>query len=155
MYRKVASSEWKKLFLRLQGDPNWRDEPWWKLKNLTTLYKLEQRTYPGRAMEILTDASWTKGVFFRDPLRRLLSCYKDKFMNGTERSRKYSVKVFQADHILSFEDFLERITKPGAPMNVHWRPQVRRRSQQRYDLEARRHRFCRRRSRRRHCNHHK
>lgn len=37
---KVASSEFKKLFLRLQGDPDWRAEPWWKMRNLTTLYKV-------------------------------------------------------------------------------------------------------------------
>ncbi len=37
---KVASSEWKKLFLRFQGDLNWREEPWWKMRNLTTLYKV-------------------------------------------------------------------------------------------------------------------
>ena len=37
---KVASSEFKKLFLRLGGDPGWREEPWWKMKNLTTLYKV-------------------------------------------------------------------------------------------------------------------
>jgi len=44
-------------------------------------------------MEIMTDPTWTKGVFFRDPLKRLLSCYLDKFTNGTERAHKYSVKV--------------------------------------------------------------
>ena len=46
-----------------------------------------------RSMEIMTDPTWTKGVFFRDPLKRLLSCYLDKFTNGTERAHKYSVKV--------------------------------------------------------------
>ena len=75
-------------------------------------------------MEILTDNNWAKGVFFRDPLRRLLSCYKDKFQNGTERSRKYSLKVFKEHHILTFEDFLEKVASPGAPQNVHWRPQA-------------------------------
>ena len=70
---KVASSEWKKLFLRMQGDPDWRAEPWWKMRNLTTLYKVGRR----RAMEILVDPTWSKGVFFRDPLKRLLSCYLD------------------------------------------------------------------------------
>jgi len=37
---KVASSEFKKLFLRLKGDPDWLEEPWWKMRNLTTLYKV-------------------------------------------------------------------------------------------------------------------
>jgi len=37
---KVASSEFKKLFLRLKGDPAWLEEPWWKMRNLTTLYKV-------------------------------------------------------------------------------------------------------------------
>ena len=85
----MASSEWKKLFLRLQDDGDWRAEPWWKMRNLTTLYKVGMR----RATEILTDPTWTKGVLFRDPFQRLLSCYHDKFTNGTDRSLKYSVKV--------------------------------------------------------------
>jgi len=40
---QVASSEFKKLFLRLQGDPTWREEPWWKMRNLTTLYKVSRK----------------------------------------------------------------------------------------------------------------
>ena len=102
---KVASSEWKKLFLRLIGDPDWRSEPWWKHRNLTTLYKLGIK----RSREILGDSSWTKAVVFREPAARLLSCFLDKFVNGTERSRKYSLKVFKEDHILTFEEFLKKI----------------------------------------------
>jgi len=36
------------------------------------------------------DESWTKGVVFRDPLRRLLSCYLDKFTEGACSSRVHA-----------------------------------------------------------------
>jgi len=38
----------------------------------------------------MNDPTWTKAVFFRDPAKRLLSAYLDKFV----KNRDYSVTVF-------------------------------------------------------------
>ena len=43
-----------------------------------------------RVNAILRDPDWTRAVFFRDPARRLLSSYLDKFV----QHRDYSVTVF-------------------------------------------------------------
>lgn len=36
---------------------------------------------PQKASDILNDPSWTKGVFLRDPVDRLLSCFLDKIVH--------------------------------------------------------------------------
>ena len=55
MIEKVASSELKKLIYRMQGDDDWRREPWFKpgLKNI-------RKDYPKLASTIMNDPSWTK-----------------------------------------------------------------------------------------------
>lgn len=36
---------------------------------------------PERVSSILTDPTWTKAVFLRDPAERLLSCFLDKIVH--------------------------------------------------------------------------
>jgi hypothetical protein len=147
---QVASSEFKKLFLRLEGDPDWMNDPWWKMRcgptafpaalslprpstrNFTTLRKLERST----VVEILKDETFVKGLvcvqgkrpptplkrvvdlaaFFRHPLNRLISCYLDKFVPGTHRAYKYSIRVFQGNHTLSFDE----VSQPTGSLPRAW-----------------------------------
>jgi hypothetical protein len=70
---KVACTEFMKLMIRMSGARNWRMDPHFRPKN-PVLSRLE----PSEASRVLNDRLWTKAVFFRDPVERLLSAYLDK-----------------------------------------------------------------------------
>ena len=82
---KVACTEWLRMFYKMQGDPKWHLDPHYR-GNKPQFNKLP----PQRATEILNDPNWTKAVFFRDPARRLLSAYLDKFVY----QGSYAVRVY-------------------------------------------------------------
>lgn len=105
---KVASSELKKLLLRMLGDPKWRDEPWFK----GGIHKIKFEKKLEGISHIIDSPTWTKAVFLRHPFDRLVSCYKDKF--GRD-NKLYSVQLTgnKSTHLLKFHEFLEIITAPG------------------------------------------
>ncbi len=116
---KVASSELKKLLHRMNGDPKWREEPWFK----GGIPKLKFEKSVAVGAEMMNSPQWAKLVFLRHPYERLVSCYKDKF--GRD-NRLYSVKMTgnRSTHMLTFPEFVDLITAPGSPhQNQHWRPQ--------------------------------
>ena len=99
-----------------------------------------------RVNAILRDPDWTRAVFFRDPARRLLSSYLDKFV----QHRDYSVTVFgrkKGKRAMTYAEFAEAVancsgdaecladpTRPGrtrytamglhSRTNPHWKEQV-------------------------------
>ena len=119
----------------LPGDPRWQLDPHFK-KNKPLLKSLPLE----EVEEIMNDPTWTKAIFFRDPAKRLLSAYLDKFV----KNRDYSVTVFEEKRgrKLSYRDFVERVTNCtgddgcGGPKrrysplglhsrtNPHWKPHV-------------------------------
>mmetsp|Transcript_40168 Transcript_40168/g.51752 ORF Transcript_40168/g.51752 Transcript_40168/m.51752 type:complete len:514 (-) Transcript_40168:279-1820(-) len=116
---KVASSELKKLLHRMNGDPNWRDEPWFK----GGILKFKDQTDYKKIEKLMHNAVWTKMIFLRHPFERLVSCYKDKFGRG---NKLYSVRMTgnRSTEMLSFETFVEMISAPNSEhQNQHWRPQ--------------------------------
>ena len=136
----MACSEWFKLFFRLGGDKRWRDEPHFKSG---ARYGMDfNRLDPAEATALLNDPSWSKVVFFRDPLERLLSAFLDKFVHGNH----YSLRVFDSKVQLTFAQFVAKVTscvgdrdcmrtndkgKPYLPneglhskTNPHWRSQA-------------------------------
>jgi hypothetical protein len=84
-----------------QADPHFRSN-----KPLLKSLPLEQ------VEAIMNDPTWTKAVFFRDPAKRLLSAYLDKFV----KNRDYSVTVFEQGtrssrgNKMSYRDFVGRVT---------------------------------------------
>ncbi|CAB1097062.1 unnamed protein product [Ectocarpus sp. CCAP 1310/34] len=137
---KVACTQVHALFLRLQGSENWDTQRMEEIHYHKDMDKYKLSTMPnmppGRASAILNDPTWTKGVFLRDPAERLLSCFLDKVVHR----RSYSVNVFKAEEVLSFEKFVDLTSKtakarlqqdyPGGNLgltrrsNPHWRPQL-------------------------------
>ncbi|CAN0332810.1 unnamed protein product [Ectocarpus sp. 12 AP-2014] len=137
---KVACTQVHALFLRLQGSENWDTQLMEEIHYHKDMDKYKLSTMPnmppGRASAILNDPTWTKGVFLRDPTERLLSCFLDKVVHR----RSYSVNVFKAEDVLSFEKFVDLTSKtaqarlqkdyPGGNLgltrrsNPHWRPQL-------------------------------
>ncbi|CBN76839.1 conserved unknown protein [Ectocarpus siliculosus] len=137
---KVACTQVHALFLRLQGSENWNTQRMEEIHYHKDMDKYKLSTMPNmppeRASAILNDPTWTKGVFLRDPTERLLSCFLDKVVHR----RSYSVNVFKAEEVLSFEKFVDLTSKtakarlqkdyPGGNLgltrrsNPHWRPQL-------------------------------
>ena len=125
---KVASTELIKLIYRLDGDPKWFREPHFR-SDAPTLATLSR----DEATDIMNDPRWTKAVFLRDPLTRLLSAYLDKFVLAPKRglAANYGVKHFGSS--MSFETFIDaiasNITDKASPYglhlgtNPHWKPQ--------------------------------
>lgn len=76
---KVGCSEFKQLFRRMMGIEDWKNQnhgiihpP--KTNGLWYLYNYSPRD----ANTIMTDPSWTRAMFVRDPRERVLSAYLDK-----------------------------------------------------------------------------
>mmetsp|Transcript_23510 Transcript_23510/g.55713 ORF Transcript_23510/g.55713 Transcript_23510/m.55713 type:complete len:378 (-) Transcript_23510:12-1145(-) len=77
---KVACTVFKQLFRRMKGLPGWqrddRIQPHDVMRNrLNYLGRITNRT---KQREYLTSPAWTRVIFVRDPLERLLSAYLDK-----------------------------------------------------------------------------
>merc|ERR1712107_795367 len=80
---KVACTQFKQLFRRMMGLKDWRvandDIPHDPVINgLQYIHHYSAL----RVMEMLSDPSWTKAVFFRYPYERLVSTYLDKSRTG-------------------------------------------------------------------------
>eukprot|EP01060_Flectonema_neradi_P005145 TRINITY_DN1341_c0_g1_i16.p1 TRINITY_DN1341_c0_g1~~TRINITY_DN1341_c0_g1_i16.p1 ORF type:complete len:520 (+),score=46.82 TRINITY_DN1341_c0_g1_i16:54-1613(+) len=83
------------------------------------------------ANEILNDPSWKKVVFFRDPAERLLSCWKDKFLDGPLNGLFRKYRKSKNSTIVSFPEFVDFVDREeDAPMghgirvNGHYKSQV-------------------------------
>jgi hypothetical protein len=93
-----------------------------------------------RAQELFDDPTWTKAVFFRNPLERLVSAYQDKILR-----KGYTQSIFKIDRwkttnqtVLSFPQFVDKVTATNdwipdkcstpeglsACTDVHWKPQL-------------------------------
>ena len=76
---KVACSEWKRMFMRMTNNPRWcetqglnaHDPKVHKIKYLAE-YPLEIAT------AMMTSPAWTRAVFVREPMERVLSSFLDK-----------------------------------------------------------------------------
>ena len=144
---KVASTEFKKFFRQIIGHPDFQMDghplPHAPTRNgLTYLYD-----YPPRlADRIMTDPSWTRAIFVREPKERLLSAFLDKGRKNhyiqrhcCPREDKEDVVLFtlldcgnirkhygpltknEDEAILSLADFAEHVYHECS--DPHWNPQ--------------------------------
>lgn len=89
-----------------------------------------------RAEELFSDPSWTKAVFFRNPLERLASAYEDKVVRNGYTQKIFKIGDKQNQTTLSFGQFVEKITATdklsecrdptglSACTDPHWMPQM-------------------------------
>lgn len=136
---KAANTNWKYLIRKLEGVPNYGDLHAAHNANTSGLRYLSDYS-AAEAKKLLTDPSFFKFVFVRDPYTRLLSCYMDKFRNMDPNYTATEYRTFVAaafswryarsmDPFLaprpSFRSFIRAIaTVPPSHMNAHWRPQT-------------------------------
>lgn len=123
---KVACTDFKRLFRRLSGHKDYESqESWIHDPSKNGITRLSSMT-PDLARELMTDPSWTKALFVRDPMERLLSGYLDKCR--TPVSARYDGHC-PFDEEVSFEKFAKHIFSQGssskglASLDEHWRPQ--------------------------------
>ena len=122
---KVACTAWIQLFLRIQGYDDWNKFPHYH-KNRPFL----SRHSCTEIENYLNDPTWTKAVFFRDPVERLLSAYLNKIENGSYITKR----LFNAGAgDISFDQFVEIVAdnnkQADNPRGLHnntdphWKPQ--------------------------------
>jgi len=131
---KVASTNIKKWLLRESGIP----EEDWVHHPLLGINQYAQEMLHPRSMEPFSDPSYFKFVFVRDPYRRLVSGFLDKFvrpyagqpekldasparavLTWIKARRRYATRQDAC-----FEDFVEYVcASPNLILDKHWLPQ--------------------------------
>ena len=89
---KTASSEFMKLLRRMMGHEEWATatksklnpnadihDPWTNGLRYLGQYSRDEQE------EMMTSGDWTRAIFVRDPLERLVSAYKDKALRPTDK----------------------------------------------------------------------
>lgn len=124
---KVACTTFKQLFRRMMGYADWRMEeyvsmiPWNPETNglkYLNHYDIDQAT------AMMTDPSWTRAIFVREPKSRLLAAYLDKAFHPTYLGEKCCSDWSCVEPAKeSLEGFFALVQK--CP-NSHWMPQARR-----------------------------
>ena len=122
---KVSSTTWERVFGDLRGFD----------KNITRIHRIElwRWLYQYTEEERLRPAkTYFKFLFVREPLHRLLSAYKDKFMRrnrtSSKNARKQIVKAYRPqdykpsynDIDITFAEFIQYFSN-DVPQNQHWR----------------------------------
>jgi Sulfotransferase family len=124
---KVGCTVWKQLFRRMMGIHNWTEEntvdlvPWNPETNgLQYLHHYDRRT----ASNIMTDPTWTRAMFIRDPKERLLSAYLDKGVAHSSFIQQKCCPYLRTDCVAkaasSLTSFFEVMQTCS---NAHWYPQ--------------------------------
>lgn len=136
---KAANTNWKYLLRKWENLPNYADLRTAHNPELSGLRYLSDYS-PIEAATLLSDPTYFRFVFVRDPYTRLLSCYMDKFRNEDpiyvhREYRLFLAQLFSwrearaadidTDPRPSFRAFVDELVKHApVEMNAHWRPQT-------------------------------
>ena len=126
---KVGCTTWKQLFRRMMNVSNYMEEEYEKLlpwnpeiNGLKYLYHYNRTA----ASAMMTDPTWTRAIFVRDPKERFLSAYLDKVVQNEDYTiRKccpYS-RACGAKAKESIENFMQLMR---ICTDAHWNPQSKR-----------------------------
>jgi len=126
-FPKIASSSWKRLFARMNNNPNWCEVdihiP--KKNNLKLLRDYDEVS----AYNMMTNPEWTRAVIVREPKERLLSAFLDKSIRQSDNFESKFCQRYQdfggnlEECLLrhaEFDFFLTNFTQMTP--NVHWEP---------------------------------
>lgn len=126
---KVASSQWTRFFMRLEGNPEWcSNSARMHDRQINKLTFLSDYSVTD-AEEMMKSSEWTKAVFVRNPKPRILSAFLDKAVVHSDHFGNFTCTVYgmkggnmsecvEKHHDFSF--FLLNITT-SLNKNVHWR----------------------------------
>ena len=132
-FPKVACSEWKRLFMRIDGNPKWCltrgiNVHGRKVNKLSVLGDYDTEV----ATAMMTSPAWTKAAIVREPKERVLSSFLDKavkephhFINRCCENLPEGDKETCIQNSKDFKNFLYFVTKyPKECFDIHWEPQV-------------------------------
>lgn len=116
--QKVASTLFTQLFRRLNNDPRWFEG-----SNGPVVHPRPRALGGKRLMEIMNDPTWTKAIFFRDPVSRLYSAYQN-FLASNYTHRLYHLKVRRGRNVsIPWSEIVDDVAVHGHT-NIHWNPQT-------------------------------
>jgi len=134
---KVACTEWKLLFRRMYGLPEWpEDQLSQDLHNPVFNQLMYISNYTQQeAQEMLTSDEWTRAVFVREPKERVLSAFLNKFVEEKrffvnkccQRSSFHIDVDVERGHCIRKKqegDFVYFLNRTLDCPNPHWNPQV-------------------------------
>lgn len=126
----VGMTEWLQFFRYTLGARDYLSNPHFK----TDLQEFHlARLSNAQIANILTDPTWTKAVFFRDPAERLVSAYLDEFQHDQFTGDVFRRGKEKSDKSISFTEFVhlvihenEQISAAGIHWKTdpHWAPQI-------------------------------
>jgi hypothetical protein len=132
-FPKVACSEWKRMFMRMNGHPEWCTIRWshsGKRNKIKTLKDYDLKTLTA----MMTSPAWSKAAIFREPKERVLSAFLDKAFNHNgvyyknlccRRLPDENLQQQCIDNANKFDSFLHFVTEyPKECFNVHWDAQI-------------------------------
>ncbi|XP_008102590.1 carbohydrate sulfotransferase 8 [Anolis carolinensis] len=127
---KVGCSNWKKIILLFTLNLS-RDTTEVNHERIHTTKLLKRlSTYPPeQQMELLN--TYTKVMFSRHPLERLVSAYRDKFLHSepyysitvANEIKVFSRKDINSTNKITFQEFVNYlVTRNQSDMDIHWKP---------------------------------
>jgi len=128
---KAGITEWVTFVRYVMGAKDYLSLPYYKLDRQEWMLK---NLSIKKSEELLNDPTWTKAVFFRDPVERLLSAYLDKFVNNNY-SKMFVKNITNPSNIISFPEFVKLFAGSNATKcdeghgvhtctDPHWKPQL-------------------------------
>lgn len=91
---KNSCTEWKQLFRRMMGYDNWNKFPFLHPHDPRTNGLSYLGTYDkAKQEEFMTSPEWTRAMFVRDPLERMLSAYLNKGLSEERYIKKWCCKI--------------------------------------------------------------
>lgn len=116
---KIASTQFRQLFYRLDNDRNWFEPPYHK-KESPRLGSFSRE----RVQHMLTSPDWTRAILVRDPVKRLLSSFVHLVLNPHTPDR-YRAALSKRHRNITWPDFVDAVTERDGYNNIHWSPQSR------------------------------
>ena len=117
---KNSCTEWKLLFRRILGYSDWREAP---PHNPATNGITYLGSYPKeKQLEFIASSDWTRAIFVRDPMERLLSAYKDKALRDPDYVRRHCCRrpILRRIQSRPYKDickFLSNITQTNSSID--------------------------------------
>lgn len=132
-FPKVACSEWKRMFMRINGNTNWCITRGFNAHHpKQNMIKVLNDYDPEVATAMMTSPAWTKAAILREPKERVLSAFLDKAVKEDYYVKKCCEKLSDEKeqdkckkNEMKFDSFLHYVTKyPKKCFDVHWEPQI-------------------------------
>jgi len=116
---KIASSQFRQMFFRMEGDENWFEPPYHK-KPMESFQRMSRDV----VSRIMHDDSFIKAVVFRDPALRLLSSYLH-LVKSPDAIARYRTYLTDRHKGTTWTDYWTSIiVDKDQYKNIHWDPQT-------------------------------